>query len=591
MFTRWGVLLVVFLATLAGHCDAAMTLRHLSTRYFPKQYEPSEVYELDSGPVEQIAFDPSPEQYYLYIAGIFHLTVLDYSDPTNPETVHLISVEHEIGIGELTDIDSCGTYVAATFGDLDDSRRGRVLVWTTYDPASQDGMTLLHDIEVGTGPDSLAFTSDCLNLAAALEGEVLIDNGRVVDPDGGVAIINFSPDPSGVATLKQADFNKFNDDLDDYRAIGVRYVFDGSAAGYEATFAQDIEPEVLTISDDNTLVYVGLQPNNAIATVDIATAEVLELYPLGVQDWANLQGIDASDEDDGIHRRKWPIFGMRLPDGIKFARVNGQGYIFTGNEGNDKEYEFDELEWSEMSRGKHFDRDDWLSDNLSDEMVEWLDNDDELGRLYFSVVDGLDNEGKVETLYTYGGRSFSIFRADDLSLAYDSGGEIEELIERYYPWVFNANPRNSEDSPEQTIDRRSDNRGPQTESVELGEVDGQTVLFVGSERPGIIVVYTIPPDTASPEPQFESIHYHGGGGKSWFELYDNRETWDLAPEDMKFLPADRSPINVPLLAVAGTQSGTVAFYEVYDNAPCACAEGSRVAEPANNRAKQENTKR
>ena len=76
-------------------------------------------------------------------------------------------------------------------------------------------------------------------------------------------------------------------------------------------------------------------------------------------------------------------------------------------------------------------------------------------------------------------------------------------------------------------------QGPQTESVELGEVDGQTVLFVGSERPGIIVVYTIPPDTASPEPQFESIHYHGGGGKSWFELYDNRETWDLAPEDMK----------------------------------------------------------
>ena len=41
------------------------------------------------------------------------------------------------------------------------------------------------------------------------------------------------------------------------------------------------------------------QENNAVAVVDVEKAEVLEIYPLGVKDWASCGGLDASDKDGG----------------------------------------------------------------------------------------------------------------------------------------------------------------------------------------------------------------------------------------------------------------------------------------------------
>ena len=41
------------------------------------------------------------------------------------------------------------------------------------------------------------------------------------------------------------------------------------------------------------------QENNAVAVVDVEKAEVLEIYPLGVKDWASYGGLDASDKDGG----------------------------------------------------------------------------------------------------------------------------------------------------------------------------------------------------------------------------------------------------------------------------------------------------
>lgn len=59
-----------------------------------------------------------------------------------------------------------------------------------------------------------------------------------------------------------------------------------------------LEPEYIAISADSTTAYVTLQENNAIATVDIATAAVTSVAPLGARDH-NLagQGLDPSDRD------------------------------------------------------------------------------------------------------------------------------------------------------------------------------------------------------------------------------------------------------------------------------------------------------
>ena len=60
------------------------------------------------------------------------------------------------------------------------------------------------------------------------------------------------------------------------------------------------------------------------------------------------------------------------------------------------------------------------------------------GRLFLSSVDGLDAQGKFERFFMYGARSFSIFRAADMRLMYDSGSEFERITADLRPGVFNS---------------------------------------------------------------------------------------------------------------------------------------------------------
>jgi len=67
-------------------------------------------------------------------------------------------------------------------------------------------------IAVGALPDMLKFTSDCSKIVVALEGELRMVNGDVVDPEGGVAIISFlEGQPSEQYHLQIANFTHFND--------------------------------------------------------------------------------------------------------------------------------------------------------------------------------------------------------------------------------------------------------------------------------------------------------------------------------------------------------------------------------------------
>ncbi len=81
----------------------------------------------------------------------------------------------------------------------------------------------------------------------------------------------------------------------------------------------------------------------------------------------------------------------------------------------------------------------------------------------FSTVDGSNqqNPNKFDKLYFFGGRSFSVFRADNFSLVYDSGDEVERQHAIFFPEVFNAEGKSSDpgdESPEDKFDIRSDNK-------------------------------------------------------------------------------------------------------------------------------------
>ena len=109
------------------------------------------------------------------------------------------------------------------------------------------------------------------------------------------------------------------------------------------TAAQDIEPEYITVSADGTKALATLQEANSIAIVDIATASVLGIQPLGLKNH-NLpgNGLDVSDRDGAGNSalngniQNWDVQGMYMPDGIAAFTKNGQQYYATANEGDSR---------------------------------------------------------------------------------------------------------------------------------------------------------------------------------------------------------------------------------------------------------------
>ena len=197
--------------------------------------------------------------------------------------------------------------------------------------------SFINAVDVGALPDMLTFTPDGTKVLVANEGEPN-SYGQVnsIDPEGSISIINIA---GGVAsaTVQTADFTNFNSQIATLKAAGVRITGPGS------TVAQDLEPEYIAVSPDGLTATITLQENNAIAILDIASATITQILPLGAKNY-NLpgNGIDASDQDStingGINIQNWPVFGLYQPDAIASFSINGQAYYITANEGDSRSY-------------------------------------------------------------------------------------------------------------------------------------------------------------------------------------------------------------------------------------------------------------
>lgn len=197
--------------------------------------------------------------------------------------------------------------------------------------------TYISDVTVGYLPDMIAFSPDGTKILTANEGEPNSYNQATsFDPEGSVSIIDIS---AGIAsaTVTEATFTSFNPQMAALKASGVRIY------GPNATVAQDLEPEYITFID-NTTAAVTLQENNAVATVNIATATITNIYPLGLKDHSIAgNGFDASDRDltsttGKINIQNWPVKGMYMPDAIASFTNGGNTYYITANEGDSRDY-------------------------------------------------------------------------------------------------------------------------------------------------------------------------------------------------------------------------------------------------------------
>lgn len=269
------------------------------------------------------AYDAASKRAFVVNSQEGALDVLDMKDPANPVLIDTLRVDSIDGLPKNLLVNSVAVQnglVAVAIESVPKTNTGYMAIYKADDLALQDV------IEVGSQPDMLVFTPDNKFVLVANEGEPSDD--YQVDPEGSVSII----DVTNPKSLKgrTAGFRAFNAQVDELKAKGLR-VF-----GPNATLAQDLEPEYIGVSPDSKTAYVALQENNALAVVDIATARVMRIMPLGFKDHgAEGNGFDASDRDNAINIRIWPgVLGMYQPDAIAVHRFNGVDYVLTANEGD-----------------------------------------------------------------------------------------------------------------------------------------------------------------------------------------------------------------------------------------------------------------
>lgn len=495
----------------------------------------------DQSAAEISAFDPGTDLLFVVNANSGLIDVLDLSDPTNP-VPHATTPVLNPGIANTGAINSVAVH------------NGIIAIALEADPKTDNGFAVFYDaadlsapaasVPVGALPDMITFNRDGTLVLTANEGEPNADYS--VDPEGSVSIIKMGPGLADLLGLSSEDvttvsFSSFNESAEALRSQGVRIFGPG------ASVAQDLEPEYITVSPDNSTAFVALQENNALAVIDLSDETYpVQIVPLGFKDH-NLpgNGLDASDRDDVINIRPWPIFGMYQPDAIASYEVDGATYIISANEGDARDYDT----FGEEDRIK-----DLTLNATAFPNAAMLQEDAQLGRLTVTTTLGMNEADEYEALYAFGARSFSIWNSEGL-LIWDSGDAIEQIVADRNPLFFNVD--NDEND---SLESRSDAKGPEPEGVTIGQVGDRIYAFIGLERVGGVLVYDV---TVPSAPEFISW-----ANSRDYEADDAAVEADpslaveLGPEGLTFISADNSPNGSPLLVVTNEVSGSTSIYEI-----------------------------
>ncbi len=485
-----------------------------------------------SGAAEISAYDATTRRLFMINALSAKVDVINIADPTVPTLLFQIDVS-AYGAG-INSVAVHNGVVAVAVENAVKQNNGKVVFYSVNGD-------FLSQVEVGALPDMLTFTPDGTKVLVANEGEP--NDAYTVDPEGSVSVIDVSRGAANVvqSDVRTAGFTAFNNAT---LEPSIR-IF-----GPNASVAQDLEPEYITISPDSKTAWVTLQEGNAIGVIDIETATVTSLKGLGFKNH-NLpgNGLDASDRDNGTNIRNWPVKGIYMPDAIASYTVGGQTYLVTANEGDSRDYSG----FAEESRVSALTLDPTAFPSSSN-----FKNNANLGRLTVTKTLGdTDRDGDYDELYALGARSFSVW-STSASLIWDSGDQFEKRVAQELPSYFN-----SDNAGNNSFDTRSDNKGPEPEGVTIGQIGDSVYAFVGLERVGGVMVYNI---TNPAAPTF--VQYINPRD---FTASDPTKAGDLGPEGIFFIPRSQSPTKRDLVVVSNEVSGTVTIYQVMPQLTAASA--------------------
>lgn len=456
----------------------------------------------DEGFAEISAFDKKTNKLFVVNPNENEVSVWDI---TNPSAAIKLS---SIGLpGIPNSVDVYNGLLAVAVEDFNKQANGKVLTFETENQLLQNTYT------TGALPDMVTFSPNGKYIITANEGEP--NDDYTVDPDGSISIIEINKNEINTLYFSNFDANQIGND---FRIFGPN-----------ASISQDVEPEYVAVSHDSRYAYVVLQENNGIAVVDLKNKSITDIFGLGTKDHSLPENaLDASDRDDIIGNfQNWPVSGLFLPDAITYVKLGGGEYLITANEGDARDYDG----YSEEERVKDLVLDPTVFPNAGE-----LQLDENIGRLKTTSSYGdIDGDGDYDKIYSYGGRSFTIWDTHG-NIVYDSGDEIGRKTLELNASFFNAD--------EGEADGRSDDKGAEPEAVTTLKIGGSTLLFVGLERSGGVLVY----DISNPfQPQF----------LNWL-----LNTNDIAPEGLLVVDTPDSPTGKPLLIVTNEVSNTITIYEI-----------------------------
>lgn len=566
----------------------------------------------DASAAEIPVFDAASRRAFVVNAQRGAVDVLDMADPANPAKVAQLDATSILPGSEVNSVATHGGIVALAVQAPVKTDPGFVAFYRAGD------LGLVSHVGVGALPDMLTFTPDGKTVLVANEGEPSDD--YQIDPDGSISVIDVSDLAAPAARV--AGFAAWNGREPQLRAQGVRVYGPGAAPGVGASAARDLEPEYIAVSPDGATAWATLQENNALARIDIASASVTAILPLGHKDHG-LAGneLDPSDGDGRIDIRTIAgLRGLYLPDAIKSYGAGGQTYLVTANEGDARAWgEDNDAYWKgdasqgfvEEFRVKHLVNKNGFAGRKGDDLPPQLESlaagalldpatfawcgataagpgqcrdDGVLGRLnvtwtlgYRQNADGtpmlFNRNGEpaaggdrlmYDHLYAFGARSFSIWNADG-QLVWDSGAQFEQLLASEDCKVGPARDIackdffNSGHDEGSAFDSRSDAKGPEPEGVEIGRIGDKTFAFIGLERMGGVMVYDVTDPRA---PAFQDYFNTRADWRTKKPAEVAASVGDLGPEGLAFVPAAQSPNGRPMLIVGNEVSGTTAVYDI-----------------------------
>ena len=545
---------------------------------------PAVAENFDESAAEIVAYHSGSKTAFLVNSNSGAVDVVDLSDVTSPTITLQIDVagDVETAVADLSDGDLGGVNSVDVSGD-------HMAVAVEADTKQDTGYIAFYNVDgtfvsavaAGALPDKVGFSPDGKYAVVANEGEPNDDYSN--DPEGTITVIDVSGG-FDIPVVATADFTDFN--------VGGSKSLSGPVrvSAKSESVAQDLEPEFIAFSDDSGTAYATLQENNAVAVIDLASADVTTVLGIGFKDYG-LPGneIDASNRDGGVNLNSWSIFGTYMPDGFDSYAVNGVTYLVTANEGDGREYVSDATDEADCTAqgGFLFDDGDCFhyldeirvrdldASQFTDDLVAKLGADfqdqDKLGRLKMITDQGLEDASACTTLattgqpiaypdetpvagcvyediYSFGSRSFTIWNLDTGRPVFDSGSDFEVITAEQLGGFFNA----SNDSNDG--DDRSDDKGPEPEAVEIATINGNVFVFIALERVGGLMVYNITnPQSA------EFVQYVNPRD---FTVDDDAVEANLAgplgPEDIKFITQD----DEMYLLVSNEVSGTLSVYSV-----------------------------